>query len=130
MRCTFLKCPEDRFADVGGVFAELGVAKSEFLDTDALEVSGPFPVIRLLRREPVLKSVQFDGKPCLLAEEIEDVITGGMLSSEFVSAESPAAEPAPDELLSPRGAFTEGAGALLERHTGQRNESLDVREAS
>src|SRR5437660_2549567 len=64
----------------------------------------------------VLASIQFNRQPRLFAEKIERVFADRMLSAEFVTAESPPAQPAPHELLSPGRLLAENASEVSVRH--------------
>ena len=55
----------------------------------------------LLVRMTVPEPIQFDGRPCRFAKEIEIVNAFRMLAAEFVMAETAVAQPAPKEFFRP-----------------------------
>src|SRR6266446_3812915 len=97
MRRTFLQLAKNRVADGLRVAPQTGIPKAQFLDAARSQERFAFRIVTLLVRMTVTKSIQFDGQPCCLAKEIQVVNAFRMLAAEFVTAETPVTQPAPQE---------------------------------
>jgi hypothetical protein len=60
----------------------------------------------------VLAAVQLDIQPRFLAKEIKVVNAPRVLTAEFVTGETPSAQPAPDKFSRPSLFFCEAAGRV------------------
>ena len=52
-----------------------------------------------LRGMSVVRAIDLHGQQCFVAKEIQHVFAHGMFPAEFVSAQPPVTQPAPDQLL-------------------------------
>ena len=78
-----------------------------------------FGIVIQLAGMAVPGTVELDGKARFFAKEIEKVNSLRMLASEFVTAESAVAQPAPHELLRPSLILAKLAGAGDFGHAGK-----------
>jgi len=99
--------------------AQPRVPKTQFLDSESLEESGALCVIGLSNRMAMLESVQFNRESGLLAEEVQNVLSGRMLASELIPGEAPVPQPTPKEFLRPGGFLAERAREIGVGHGGQ-----------
>ena len=84
MRRPLLQFPKNRVPNTLRITAQTRIPKTQFLDPLAFKISFPFPIVSLPFRMTVLETIQFNGEPCFLAKEIQDVLTLRMLTPEFV----------------------------------------------
>jgi hypothetical protein len=79
----------------------MGIPKPQRLDAARLQELFPFRVVVPLAGKTMLAAVQFHIQFRLLAKEIQIIITEGMLAAEFVAAEPPVTQSAPQEFFRP-----------------------------
>ena len=116
MGCPALKLAEDAVPDDLSLAPESGVPEAKHFDTARGEELLPFGVMPLLFGKSVLASVQFNGKACFFAEEIEKVGSDGVLAPELVATEAASTQPAPHEFFGPSRFFAECASSIAVCH--------------
>jgi hypothetical protein len=99
--------------------AQAGVPKTQFLDPESLEKLGSLGVIGLSNRMAMLEAVQFNRASGLLAEEVQNVLSGRTLASELAAREAPVPQPTPKEFLRPGGLLAERAREVGVGHGGE-----------
>jgi hypothetical protein len=114
-----LRGVENRIPHALALAAQSRVPKTQFLDPESLEELGSFCIIGLSNRMAMLESVELNRQPGLLAEEVQNVCSGGMLASELVAGETPVPQPTPKEFLGPSGFLAERAGEAGVGHRGE-----------
>jgi len=118
MRRAYLQFVENRVADALGVAPQMRIPEPQRLDTARLQKLFAFHVVFALVGETMLAAVQFNIQFRFFAKEIQIVAADGMLAAEFVAAETPVAQPAPDKFFRPRFILAKLAGAFDVGHDG------------
>ena len=106
-----LQFPEYRFAYFFLATTEMGIPKSHGLDAYGFKKLLAGQVMLQLIRPAVGASVEFDVQRCFEAIEIKDVSANGVLPAKFVGAQTPVAQPTPEELFRPGWIAAQLAGA-------------------
>jgi hypothetical protein len=119
VRGPLLQRVENRITNRLALATQPRVPETQFLDPKGLEELGSFCIGGLSNRMAMLESVELNRQPGLLAEEVQNVFSGGMLASELVAGETPVPQPTPNEFLRPSGFLAERAGEVGAGHRGE-----------
>src|SRR5207249_3002053 len=107
VRSTFLQRLPDRIANFLLLTAEMRVPKAHYFNTARLQPGISFRVFLSLVWQTVLKTIHFNIKSRLDAEEIQEVWPERVLPPKLIIREPSVTKPAPEKLFRPSIMFAE-----------------------
>jgi hypothetical protein len=95
VRCALLQGGEYAVSHVLWLTPQLVIPKPQLLNAKGLNEPSSFFIIAASVESAVIETVQFYGKPCFLAVEVEIVISQWVLSTELIVGEPAITKPPP-----------------------------------
>jgi hypothetical protein len=95
VRCALLQRSEYAVSHVLWLTPQLVIPKSQLLDAEGLNEPSSFCIIAASVESTVIETVQFYGKACFLAVEVEIVVSQWVLSTELIISEPTITKPPP-----------------------------------